>query len=143
MSRGGIRNLGRREVLLALLGALGGATLGACREDAGTAPTSGSPTPEDWRAVFGPRAAAGAAAVGRAWLRTHPAEADPERLAASLCADCEATTATLRAALGRRHRADFERNRLERVGGWTLSDTECRLYALLALVQRDGAPATR
>jgi hypothetical protein len=82
-----------------------------------------------------------AAAVGRAYLAGHPAEADRARLAAGLaeaarCQDCDPAQAPaerLRAALARPIRADFAAARVVRVDGWVLSATEARLCALAAL----------
>ena len=82
-----------------------------------------------------------AAAVGRAFLAGHPAEADRGRLAARLeqalrCQDCDPAqdrVERLRAALARQVRADFAGARVVRVEGWVLSETEARLCGLAAL----------
>ena len=82
-----------------------------------------------------------AAAVGRAYLASHPAEADRARLTAGLdqalrCQECDparARTDQLRAALAGRIRADFAAARVVMVDGWVLSETEARLCGLAAL----------
>ena len=82
-----------------------------------------------------------AAAVGRAYLASHPAEADGDRLAAHLdqavrCQDCDparARTDQLRVALAGQIRADFAAARVVTVDGWVLSETEARLCGLAAL----------
>jgi hypothetical protein len=82
-----------------------------------------------------------AAAVGRAYLASHPGEADRDRLAARLdqavrCQDCDparARTEQLREALAGQIRADFAAARVVTVDGWVLSETEARLCGLAAL----------
>jgi hypothetical protein len=82
-----------------------------------------------------------AAAVGRAFLAGHPAEADRSRLTARLertlrgqgCDPAHDRSERLRAALAREIRADFAGARVVRVGGWVLSETEARLCGLAAL----------
>lgn len=85
--------------------------------------------------------AASAAAVGRAYLRAHPEEAEPDRLVRELsagirCQGCDpdrAERTRLRAAIAARIRADFAASRVVQVDGWVLSRTEARLYGLAAL----------
>jgi hypothetical protein len=82
-----------------------------------------------------------AAVVGRAYLASHPAEADRDRLAVRLdqavrCQGCDparARTGQLRAALAGQIRADFAAARVVMVDGWVLSETEARLCGLAAL----------
>jgi len=82
-----------------------------------------------------------AAAVGRAYLASHPAAADRDGLAARLdqavrCQNCDparARTDQLRAALAGQIRADFAAARVVMVEGWVLSESEARLCGLAAL----------
>ncbi len=81
-----------------------------------------------------------AVAIGRRFLRLRPSDADSGRLRRLLgleraatgelsVAGFEAHRERLRAL----HREDFRRGRVLELGGWTLSLTELRLAALVAL----------
>jgi hypothetical protein len=78
-----------------------------------------------------------AAAVGRAYLDSVPAEADSrvlvERLSASLGKGRTLGDDELRRLLARRIDRDFADERVATVKGWVLSVTELRLCALCAL----------
>ena len=76
-----------------------------------------------------------ARAVGAAYLRQNPDEADAERLAALLGPDLgESEGPALASRLAARQRADFTTGRTVVVEGWVLSLTEARICALLAAV---------
>ncbi len=89
-----------------------------------------------------------AAAVGRAYLDANPEEADSKRLLERLKipksmlgrsvsdADLAAHRDRLRAAV----RADFRAGRVRELSGWTLSVTELRLAALVALASNAEPP---
>ena len=85
---------------------------------------------------------ASAAAVGSVYLARDPDEATVPRLVEAITAELpqgrrtvlEANGDELRALLLERVRIDFEEDRIVDVGGWLLSDTEARLYALTSLV---------
>lgn len=82
-----------------------------------------------------------AAAVGRVWLAASPEEADRalliERMADGSLDEWERLARrdpeALRAAVRARHRTDFAEDRVVRLNGWILSETEVRLCALAAL----------
>jgi predicted protein tyrosine phosphatase len=82
-----------------------------------------------------------ARAVGREFLEGFPDEADAGTLVARLAGAqrpaWEALAATqperLAEALRARHREDFAHERVLRIRGWVLSETEVRLCALAAL----------
>ncbi len=87
-----------------------------------------------------------AAFIGRAYLEAEPAEAElgrilalllPGRSAAALAA---LPAAELRRLVTARHRGDFSEGRTVSLGGWILSRTEARLYAVAALTA-DGLSA--
>ena len=67
---------------------------------------------------------AGARAVGAAFLRAFPAQADVTMLTRAV---------GRRATVLRRIRRDFEKGRVLVLEGWVLSETEARLCALVAL----------
>ena len=77
-----------------------------------------------------------AAAVGDAFLRRRPEEADApalrRRLALPSC-PVQELPAAIRLRLGASHREDFRAGRVCELRGWTLSETELRLCALLHL----------
>lgn len=81
-----------------------------------------------------------AVAIGRRFLRLRPSDADSGRLRRLLGLE-RAATGELSAArfeahrerLRALHREDFRRGRIVELGGWTLSLTELRLAALVAL----------
>jgi hypothetical protein len=80
-----------------------------------------------------------AAAIGRHFLREHPAEADAERLFGLLGLPSLAGALSRseienhRDRLREIHRQDFRSGRVIELGGWTLSITELRLAALVTL----------
>ena len=82
---------------------------------------------------------ASAISIGRRYLREHPEEASPERLAGWLELPPAPTDVSLEAArrlgagLRATHRADLREGRVVQLDGWLLSITELRLAALLAL----------
>lgn len=88
------------------------------------------------------RRPASAARVGRAYLRSHPAEASAARLVDQLTAGWPERGAQLErlsiAQLRRRVqsavRADFAAGRTVAVRGWVLAASEARLLGLAALV---------
>jgi len=86
-----------------------------------------------YAAVFSdPRSAV---AIGQRYLALHPAEADVERLKASLFDGLDvARTAALRARLAEGRRRDFASGRTVIVDGWILARTELRACALLTLL---------
>lgn len=83
-----------------------------------------------------------AAAVGSAYLRGAPDEADLVVLVGLIASDLpggrpalrRATDDDLRHLLADRTRLDFEQERTVSVRGWILSRTEARLYGVVALV---------
>jgi hypothetical protein len=81
------------------------------------------------------REPASARAIGRAYLRQAPEEADAARLLALIHpGDCAALSASeLRRAVAARQRADFAAGRTVLLDGWVLSRTEARLCALAAV----------
>jgi hypothetical protein len=130
----------RRRQLLAVL-ALGGA---ACAGWAGRARAWLAPAARHQQGVALLAAFSrpeSAAAVGRAYLSGHPADADEIRLAADLadalrsrgCDPLTAPPARLRAAIADQIRADFASGQVVSVEGWVLSRSEARLCALAAL----------
>jgi hypothetical protein len=81
---------------------------------------------------------ASAQALGRAYRREHPGEADPDRLAELLRSALGPGAASagpdaLARRLGARIRRDFEAERMATVDGWILAETEARVFALLSL----------
>ncbi len=82
----------------------------------------------------------GAATIGQEYLRLRPTEARTEELL-TLLGDImtQAEAVTPRGDLGRiledRRRSDFAQQRIVKLGGWILSETECRLCALAALAR--------
>lgn len=107
-----------------------------------TAPRAGDSAAADDGRIDAPLAVfasgTGAAAVGRAYLRSRPSEADPGLLLDQLgvsTADAADVRALVR-RLRERHRDDFRAGRITVVGGWTLSLTEARLAALAHLRSR-------
>jgi hypothetical protein len=83
-----------------------------------------------------------ASVVGREYLRSNPSEAGAPRLVDLICLASSARRAeigaaddeTLRRLVLLQQRRDFEEGRVVEVRGWILSETECRLCALAALV---------
>ena len=86
---------------------------------------------------------AAAGQIGRAYLRAHPSEADPERLVAGITGDWEQGPAeldrlgrdALRVRLREQIRTDFAHGRTVLVDGWVLAASEARLFGLSALIQ--------
>lgn len=74
-------------------------------------------------------ATAGVIAVGKAYLRTRPDEADPATLMTAL----GATDGDVVAAARRSRAGDFASGRTVNVDGWILSSSEARAAALIAL----------
>lgn len=85
-------------------------------------------------------APASAAAVGRAYLRLAPLEANKQRLLRLICSSGPAWQTAdpgrLRDLIARQQAEDFRQGRVVSVQGWTLSKTEARLCALAALSRR-------
>lgn len=85
---------------------------------------------------------ASAEAIGSAYLARVPSEAAVGHLVDMIAAELpggrrtvlEASDDELRSILLERVRTDFEQDRIVDVGGWVLSPTEARLYALASLV---------
>jgi hypothetical protein len=86
---------------------------------------------------------AAAGEIGRAYLRAHPSEADPERLVAGITGGWEEGPAeldrlgrdALRLRLREQIRTDFAEGRTVLVDGWMLAASEARLFGLSALIQ--------
>jgi hypothetical protein len=83
-----------------------------------------------------------ARAIGLAYLRIVPAEANARQITRLICSSWEqrydemahADAAKIKTILLRQQREDFEKGRIVNVQGWILSQTEARLCALAALV---------
>jgi hypothetical protein len=83
-----------------------------------------------------------AAIMGFEYLRYRPGEANIRLLVDLICACrperhaelAQAETKKCRELLARQQRQDFEHNRVVKVHGWILSETEARLCALAALI---------
>jgi len=83
-----------------------------------------------------------AAIIGLEYLRYSPAEANIHLLVDLICSSrperraelAKADTERCRGLLARQQRQDFEHNRVVKVHGWILSETEARLCALAALL---------
>jgi hypothetical protein len=80
--------------------------------------------------------------VGLEYLRVVPMEADVRQLTKLICSHWQdrydetayADIAQIKQILLRQQRDDFEKDRIVKVHGWILSETEARLCALAALV---------
>jgi hypothetical protein len=80
--------------------------------------------------------------VGREYLRSVPAEAKTDFLVDLICSFdrtqrtefAQAEKYKLQELLLMRQRRDFEHERVVNVRGWILSETECRLCALAAII---------
>lgn len=82
---------------------------------------------------------AGVAVVGRRYLDHDPDEGDADRLRDQLrWPRSEDSVADWHAHLDAAILDDLERDRLVEVGGWQLTRTECRVYALAALLEEDA-----
>ena len=80
----------------------------------------------------------GVGVVGRRYLDQHPDEGDADRLREQLrWPRSEDVLADWHAHLDAAILDDLEHDRLVEVGGWQLSRTECRIYALAALLEED------
>ena len=94
------------------------------------------------------REAEAARVIGRAYLATAPAEAGVEALVTELTlprqnqGEGPAGTAGLKEWLAQRSRDDFAAGRVVSVDGWLLSESEARLYALVALLPRSETHAS-
>jgi hypothetical protein len=79
--------------------------------------------------------------VGLEYLRTVPAEANAEQLARLICSGfaerhrelARTGTQQVKCLLTRQQQEDFAADRVIDVGGWVLSRSEARLYALVAI----------
>jgi hypothetical protein len=122
--------LSRRDFLLGTLASA--LVLGACKGPKAWMSKADDP---DWLTIAcGDREAA--AALGRAYLATHPKEAERAALDAAITqalAPNEAGTQSLFQRLDRAVRAEYVRDDTLFVDHWLLSRTEARLYALAAL----------
>ena len=80
--------------------------------------------------------------VGLAYLRSVPSEARVELLVDRICSFngslrgelAQADAQKIRELMLSRQRQDFEHERVVNIRGWILSETECRLCALTALI---------
>ena len=82
------------------------------------------------------RSPAAARRIGRAYLETAGDEAEQAKLAALIVGDGVdggTVDGDLLRHVAERQRADFAAGRTVKVGGWVLSRTEARLYALAAV----------
>lgn len=125
----------RRRSLLAMLAGLG-AMLGSSARAAGI--VANDPLPNRLAALF-PHARESARVLGAACRRAGACTGTPQILAEQMCADpaerhrlARCGIEELRAWIDARVRADFAEGRIVRVEGWMLSETEARLYALIA-----------
>ena len=125
----------RRRSLLTMLASLG-TVLGLPVRAAGI--VANDPLPERLAALF-PHARASARALGIACRRAGACAGTPQVLAEQVCADpaerhrlTRCSVEELQAWIDARIRADFTEGRIVRVEGWMLSETEARLYALVA-----------
>lgn len=126
----------KRRTLVAGIGALLAAApaLGACLQEGARRP--GSP---DQRLLNAFPELPGSQGLGRAYLRKFPAEANVatlERLLlrGSAGPGCSANTASCVEAIVAAHRDDCARVDMVTLEGYVLSRSECRLYALNALL---------
>jgi hypothetical protein len=79
--------------------------------------------------------------VGLEYLRAFPSEGNAEQLASLIGSGlskpsqslARASRKEIRSLLARQQRDDFAADRIVNVGGWVLSCSEARLYALVAL----------
>lgn len=115
----------RRDVLVGAGLAAGGAALAAFVALGGK--------PRRATATLGNRfrVPGSAVAIGRRYLDDHPAERDAEALRRAVLPEAGFV------ALQARMAADLDAGRTTTVGGWILSVSEARLYALLALESGD------
>jgi hypothetical protein len=82
-----------------------------------------------------------AAMVGLEYLRTVPSEANAEQLVRLICAKfperhgelARTGTRQIKRLVMRQQQEDFAADRIIDVGGWILSRSEARLYALVAI----------
>ena len=137
-----MKQLDRRKVIemsaLALLGIQFG-----CGGDNGVQPKTSSPAkPDALDAVetlaarglgAGRKALAAAERTGKVWLDAQAAPPSARTLFEGFMSDLPQDPQRYADWIRKRHHADFEANRVERVSGWILSRTEAQLYALLSL----------
>ena len=79
--------------------------------------------------------------IGLEYLRTVPAEANAEQLTSFICSRlrkpygdlARANRKEIKSLLARQQQEDFAADRIIDVGGWVLSRSEARLYALVAI----------
>lgn len=71
--------------------------------------------------------------TGSAWLKGKDDPPSARTLFDSFFADVPEQTSNYAAWVRLRHQRDLEDNRLEEVAGWSISQTEAHLFALLAL----------
>ena len=79
--------------------------------------------------------------IGLEYLRTVPAEANAEQLTSFICSRlskpygdlARANRKEIKSLLVRQQQEDFAADRVIDVGGWVLSRSEARLYALVAI----------
>lgn len=128
-----MRDVSRRSLLLAMLAFLGGALL--WRFGPGSGAVAGDRERRLASTLAGLTAPAAARRVGQQVLRAVPAWRDEAVLRAGLFAEREAAGAAR--TLADEVRDDLAAGRVVAVNGWTLSETEARVYALAAL--RAGA----
>ena len=80
----------------------------------------------------------GVLVLGREYLEAEPKEADADRLREALAWPSTEDDAAWRASLGEAIRDDLDEDRIVELAGWHLTRTECRVYALAALLE-EGA----
>jgi len=79
--------------------------------------------------------------IGLEYLRTVPAEANAEQLTSLICSRlskpygdlARANRKEIKSLLACKQQEDFAADRIVNVGGWVLSRSEARLYALVAI----------
>lgn len=121
-------DLDRRAVLSAIVSWVGL----AC------APKVGSPAPQPPLPLVEVLAAVprGVRVVGRRYLAAHPEDADADGLRDRLgWPRSGGSAAQWHARLDHAVRDDLEGDRIAEIGGWHLTRTECRVYALAALLE--------
>lgn len=119
----------------ALLGALASFAALACAPKAAGVPSA---PPSSVRHVLA-ALPAGVGVVGRRYLDEQPDEGDADRLREQLrWPRTREAIVDWHAHLDAAMLDDLERDRLVEVGGWQLTRTECRVYALAALLE-EGA----
>lgn len=79
------------------------------------------------------RAILAAEKTGAAWLEEKENAPSARTLFDSFFSDVPEQASNYAAWVRMRHKQDLEKNRLEQVAGWSISQTEAHLFALLAL----------